>query len=132
MFNAGDPQCLSFLMISQPLHQTTPPCLHALYCLCAQNIASLLACARCAAPSMCRYHPCSSQTASYVVWVTALLPFITLLILLIRAVTLPGAEDGIEAYLGRWDMAQLSHPGYEAPLTLTILAPAPANRYWHQ
>ena len=55
------------------------------------------------------------QTASYVVYVTMPLPFLLLLVLLIRAVTLPGAGDGINAYLGQWDFSILSNPGYVGP-----------------
>ena len=51
------------------------------------------------------------QTASVVVWVTMPLPFILLTILMIRALTLDGADIGIAAYLGNWDMSLLSDPG---------------------
>eukprot|EP01006_Ploeotia_vitrea_P048632 TRINITY_DN67256_c1_g16_i1.p1 TRINITY_DN67256_c1_g16~~TRINITY_DN67256_c1_g16_i1.p1 ORF type:complete len:840 (-),score=87.61 TRINITY_DN67256_c1_g16_i1:304-2709(-) len=51
------------------------------------------------------------KTASYVVYVTMPLPFILLVILFVRAVTLDGSGDGIDAYLGKWDMSALSDPG---------------------
>lgn len=34
-----------------------------------------------------------------VVWITATMPYVVLTVLLIRGVTLPGAMDGIKAYL---------------------------------
>lgn len=34
-----------------------------------------------------------------VVWITATMPYVVLTVLLIRGVTLPGATDGIKAYL---------------------------------
>lgn len=34
-----------------------------------------------------------------VVWITATMPYVVLTVLLIRGVTLPGAIDGIKAYL---------------------------------
>lgn len=34
-----------------------------------------------------------------VVWITATMPYVVLTVLLIRGVTLPGAKDGIKAYL---------------------------------
>mmetsp|Transcript_139792 Transcript_139792/g.243374 ORF Transcript_139792/g.243374 Transcript_139792/m.243374 type:complete len:795 (-) Transcript_139792:289-2673(-) len=51
------------------------------------------------------------KTASFVVWVTMPLPFILLAILMIRGLTLDGADIGIAAYLGNWDMSLLSDPG---------------------
>lgn len=38
------------------------------------------------------------------VWITALAPYVVLIILLARGVTLPGAADGIRYYLTpKWD-----------------------------
>lgn len=34
-----------------------------------------------------------------VVWITATMPYVVLTVLLVRGVTLPGAIDGIKAYL---------------------------------
>lgn len=34
-----------------------------------------------------------------VVWITATMPYVVLTVLLLRGVTLPGAIDGIKAYL---------------------------------
>lgn len=39
------------------------------------------------------------RSSGKVVWVTALAPYVVLLILLARGVTLPGAADGIRYYL---------------------------------
>eukprot|EP00756_Hemistasia_phaeocysticola_P028833 Hpha_TRINITY_DN16194_c7_g8::TRINITY_DN16194_c7_g8_i1::g.7200::m.7200/K05035/SLC6A2; solute carrier family 6 (neurotransmitter transporter, noradrenalin) member 2 len=50
------------------------------------------------------------KTASKVVLVSAPLPFVLAFILLIRAVTLDGASDGIDAYLGKWDFSLLREP----------------------
>lgn len=36
---------------------------------------------------------------SQVVWITATMPYVVLTVLLLRGVTLPGAIDGIKAYL---------------------------------
>jgi len=37
--------------------------------------------------------------SGYVIWFTALFPYFVMVTLLIRAVTLPGAKNGLEAYL---------------------------------
>lgn len=39
------------------------------------------------------------RSAGKVVWVTALAPYVVLLILLVRGITLPGADEGIRYYL---------------------------------
>lgn len=39
------------------------------------------------------------RSAGKVVWVTALAPYVVLLFLLVRGVTLPGASEGIRYYL---------------------------------
>lgn len=44
-------------------------------------------------------------------YVTVGLPIIVLIILLIRGATLPGARDGIRAYIGEWDLSVLSKRG---------------------
>lgn len=45
---------------------------------------------------------------SKVVYVTMIVPLITLLILVIRGATLDGAGEGIRQYIGQWDFAVLS------------------------
>lgn len=43
---------------------------------------------------------CVSPVPSFqVVWITATMPYVVLTVLLLRGVTLPGAIDGIKAYL---------------------------------
>jgi SNF family Na+-dependent transporter len=44
-----------------------------------------------------------------VVWVTCIVPTIMILILLFMSMTLEGAGQGVEAYIGRWDMAKLGN-----------------------
>ncbi|XP_054638182.1 sodium-dependent dopamine transporter isoform X2 [Dunckerocampus dactyliophorus] len=39
------------------------------------------------------------KTSGKVVWITATMPYVVLTVLLLRGVTLPGAKDGIKAYL---------------------------------
>lgn len=46
---------------------------------------------------------------SKVVYVTMIVPMITLLILLIRGATLEGASDGVRAYIGEWDFSVLQN-----------------------
>uniref|UniRef100_H2ZYV9 Transporter n=1 Tax=Latimeria chalumnae TaxID=7897 RepID=H2ZYV9_LATCH len=41
----------------------------------------------------------SMKTTSQVVWITATMPYVVLTVLLFRGITLPGAIDGIKAYL---------------------------------
>eukprot|EP01061_Rhynchopus_euleeides_P007675 TRINITY_DN1673_c0_g1_i1.p1 TRINITY_DN1673_c0_g1~~TRINITY_DN1673_c0_g1_i1.p1 ORF type:complete len:760 (+),score=340.57 TRINITY_DN1673_c0_g1_i1:131-2410(+) len=50
------------------------------------------------------------KTASKIVWVTMPLPFLLSIVLFFRAVTLPGALEGIEAYVGTWDFDKLREP----------------------
>ena len=42
---------------------------------------------------------CTSCNPFQVVWITATMPYVVLTVLLLRGVTLPGAIDGIKAYL---------------------------------
>eukprot|EP00062_Callorhinchus_milii_P017163 gi/632969284/ref/XP_007901004.1/ PREDICTED: sodium- and chloride-dependent GABA transporter 1-like [Callorhinchus milii] len=51
-----------------------------------------------------------------VVYVTATFPYLMLLVLLIRGVTLPGASEGIKFYLYP-DMSRLSDPQFLSPAT---------------
>jgi SNF family Na+-dependent transporter len=44
-----------------------------------------------------------------VVWVTALFPYVMLITLFVRAITLPGAADGISFYL-KPDFSRLADP----------------------
>lgn len=43
-----------------------------------------------------------------VVYVTMIVPVVMLFVLLIRGVTLDGAKDGVNKYIGTWDMSQLN------------------------
>lgn len=43
--------------------------------------------------------PSDDSVLSQVVWVTATMPYVVLFALLLRGITLPGAIDGIRAYL---------------------------------
>jgi len=45
---------------------------------------------------------------SKAVWVTVLAPVVMLFVLIIQGATLPGAKEGVKAYIGRWDLSQLS------------------------
>ena len=47
------------------------------------------------------------ETLAKVTWVTVLMPVLLLTILLFKAVTLPGASDGIDFYLGKFDATKL-------------------------
>ena len=48
------------------------------------------------------------KSSGKVVWVTAIAPYIILLILLIRGIFLPGAVDGLRFYLN-FDLKRLGH-----------------------
>uniref|UniRef100_A0A673ITY1 Transporter n=1 Tax=Sinocyclocheilus rhinocerous TaxID=307959 RepID=A0A673ITY1_9TELE len=48
------------------------------------------------------------KTSGKVVWITATMPYVVLIVLLLRGVTLPGAIDGIKAYLSV-DFLPFSH-----------------------
>eukprot|EP01065_Artemidia_motanka_P045884 TRINITY_DN6830_c0_g1_i2.p1 TRINITY_DN6830_c0_g1~~TRINITY_DN6830_c0_g1_i2.p1 ORF type:complete len:594 (+),score=139.10 TRINITY_DN6830_c0_g1_i2:60-1784(+) len=50
------------------------------------------------------------RTAGWVVRVTMPLPFALAAVLFFRAITLDGARDGIDAYLGEWDWSQMREP----------------------
>ena len=47
------------------------------------------------------------RVTGYITYGTMGLPIILLFLFLGRAVTLPGAEDGIQTYIGEWDMSVL-------------------------
>eukprot|EP00127_Corallochytrium_limacisporum_P003046 Clim_evm2s145 gene=Clim_evmTU2s145 len=47
------------------------------------------------------------KATGQVVYVTMTVPIITLAVLVIRGATLEGAEDGIKAYIGEWDLKEL-------------------------
>ncbi|XP_006000314.1 sodium-dependent noradrenaline transporter [Latimeria chalumnae] len=49
------------------------------------------------------------KTSGKVVWITATMPYVVLLVLFIRGITLPGAKEGIKAYL-HIDLKQLKEP----------------------
>ena len=52
-------------------------------------------------------------------WVTATLPYVVLLILLIRGVTLPGSQRGIEYYLTpRW--SKLMEPSVSTKISQAV------------
>lgn len=53
--------------------------------------------------------------ASQVVYITATFPFVMLIVLLIRGVTLPGASEGIKFYLYP-DLDRLKDPEVGAPV----------------
>lgn len=46
---------------------------------------------------------------SKVVYVTVLLPIVILMVLFFRAITLPGASIGIDAYIANWDFSKLKN-----------------------
>lgn len=53
------------------------------------------------------------RSAGKVVWVTALAPYVVLIFLLIRGVTLPGAAEGIRYYLTpQWHKLKNSKVGF--------------------
>ena len=64
------------------------PCMHVFVCVCV-----------CVYPCLC----------VQVVYITATMPYIVLFVLLIRGITLPGAMDGIRAYL-HIDLKMLNNP----------------------
>lgn len=55
-----------------------------------------------------------------VVWITATLPYLVLFVLLVHGVTLPGASDGISAYL-HIDFYRLKEATVSARRTLVVL-----------
>lgn len=57
-----------------------------------------------------------------VVWITATLPYLVLFVLLVHGVTLPGASDGISAYL-HIDFYRLK----EATVSATVAVPLPGG-----
>lgn len=57
-----------------------------------------------------------------VVYVTATFPFVMLIVLLIRGVTLPGAYEGIKFYLYP-DLDRLKDPEVGGPAALKAFAP---------
>lgn len=70
-------------------------CMHAYVwiwlCVCVCGLLSLCKCA--GVVCACLMRPFQ------VVWITATMPYVVLTVLLVRGVTLPGAIDGIKAYL---------------------------------
>lgn len=56
-----------------------------------------------------------------VVYVTCTMPAVIILIMLVQGLTLPGAGDGIYAYIGNWDFSKLTEdPGIWARATTQI------------
>eukprot|EP00918_Siedleckia_nematoides_P060176 GHVU01131301.1.p1 GENE.GHVU01131301.1~~GHVU01131301.1.p1 ORF type:complete len:574 (+),score=126.25 GHVU01131301.1:547-2268(+) len=45
-----------------------------------------------------------------IAYVTVILPVVLIIVVLIRGVTLPGSDIGINKYIGVWDLSQLSNP----------------------
>ena len=52
-------------------------------------------------------HPATVRTPGKVVWITALMPYVIIIILLIRGVLLDGAAEGVKFYLEP-DLSRLS------------------------
>jgi len=50
------------------------------------------------------------MTVSWVVYFTMPVPVLTLLVLAIKGLTLEGAGDGIEEYLGNWTFSEILDP----------------------
>lgn len=46
-----------------------------------------------------------------ITYVTVALPILSLIVILVRAVTLEGASDGVHVYIGTWDFRQLARQG---------------------
>ncbi|CAM9319341.1 unnamed protein product [Chrysoparadoxa australica] len=66
---------------------------------------------------------CTSRGVSFtgnIVYITVPLPVILIIALLARGITLPGAEDGIELYIGKWDWTALQDPTIWAEATAQI------------
>uniref|UniRef100_A0A8C9SM69 Transporter n=1 Tax=Scleropages formosus TaxID=113540 RepID=A0A8C9SM69_SCLFO len=63
------------------------------------------------------------KSSGKVVYITATLPYVVLLVLLIRGVTLPGAMDGIRAYL-YIDLKQLGNPTVGYPSSTSTMRTA--------
>lgn len=78
------------LCISPPLCACI--CVTLTVCVCVCGLLSLCKC-------VCFWMCLNLVQPFQVVWITATLPYVVLTVLLLRGVTLPGAIDGIKAYL---------------------------------